>query len=228
MATVSQRVLVSRQLEDAEPLTQALVRGGYEPLVIPAIQIVVRGACPATRAALLSAGVLALPSRSAAKFLRQFIPSPQLSVFAQGPRTAQALGSGWEVTCADGLYGADLARCIHERAPGAPVTVLAGDKTQGAVADELTRLGHSVRVMTVYQNRSPGDLTRPPCALKAAIYFSPSAVERQLEANPWLQSVPSIAIGRTTAAALRSGDCSQIICARGPEIESILAELEKV
>ena len=43
MAAVSQRVLVSRQLEDAEPLTQALVRGGYEPLVIPAIQIVLRG-----------------------------------------------------------------------------------------------------------------------------------------------------------------------------------------
>ena len=108
MAAVSQRVLVSRQLEDAEPLTQALVRGGYEPLVIPAIQIVLRGACPATRAALLSAGVLALPSRSAAKFLRQFIPSPQLSERTEAADSA-ALGHGWEVTCADGLYGADLA-----------------------------------------------------------------------------------------------------------------------
>ena len=91
MAAVSQRVLVSRQLEDAEPLTQALVRGGYEPLVIPAIQIVLRGVCPATRAALLSAGVRLL-SRSAAKSCVSSSPRHVDRRSGRGQRSQARLG----------------------------------------------------------------------------------------------------------------------------------------
>ena len=225
---MTRQVLISRRIEDAEKTSKELEVYGYKPLIIPALDIHLKPLSTPLREAILEADALVLPSASAARFLSQVRGVTCAHIYAQGARAALAFDGSLPIQISNGLYAEDLAQSIHARQPSVRVTILQGDLTRPNLQAELERLGHEVRPLTVYENRCPPHMKSDPIPLHAAIYHSPSAVERQLEANPWLREVPSIAIGRTTAAALRSGDCTQIIQAKGPDVESLIAELEKL
>ena len=228
LVSMSRQVLISRRAEDAEELVKALEEKFYKPLIKPALEICIATVSPGLSQAIKAAQILALPSASAARFLNQLESVTCDHIYVQGRRTALAFEGKQTVQISDGLYAEDLAQCIHGDQPTAWVTILQGDLARPNLQAELERLGHRVTTLTVYENRCPPNLQFDPIPLHAAIYHSPSAVERQLVANPWLCDVPSIAIGRTTAAALRSGDCKQIIQAKGPDVELLIAELGKL
>ena len=225
---MTRQILISRRAEDAKETSKALEDHGYKTLIMPAIRIHNLPLTTLRLQAIQEAEAVALPSASAARFLSQVEGLTCPHIYAQGERAASAFDGAQTVRISDGLYAEDLARSIHAVQPKACVTILQGDLARPNLQAELERLGHRVIPLTVYENRCPPNLQCNPIRLYAAIYHSPSAVERQFDANPWLRKVPSIAIGRTTAAALRSGDCTQIIQAKGPGVESLIAELEKL
>ena len=225
---MTRQILISRRVEDAKETSNRLEVYGYKTLIMPALDIHILPLSPLRLQAIKEAEALALPSASAARFLNQVQEVTCPHIYAQGERAAGTYDGTQTVRISDGLYAEDLARSIHAAQPKVGVTILQGDLARPNLQAELERLGHRVIPLTVYENRCPPNLPCKPIRLYAAIYYSPSAVERQFDANPWLRKVPSIAIGRTTAAALRSGDCTQIIQAKGPNVESLIAELEKL
>ena len=225
---MTRHILISRRSEDAEEISRSLELNGYKAMIKPALDIRLRPLSPEILEAIAQAQTLALPSASSARFLSQVRSLTCEYLYAQGRRAAQAFAGKQTVTISAGFYAEDLAQCIHAAQPKAQVTILQGNLARPNLQQELERLGHSVKAITVYDNHCPPNLKFDPIRLHAAIYHSPSAVERQLDANPWLRFVPSIAIGRTTAMALRSGDCKRIIQAKTPEVESLIAELEKL
>jgi uroporphyrinogen-III synthase len=222
------RVLISRQRSDAEALSKKLEETGYKPLIIPSIDIVVQPLNQPLDDAISAAEIIALPSPSAARFLNQAEAPKGSIVYAQGKRTAAALKSGLTAQISLGLYAADLAQSIHLNHPKARVTILHGDQTRDELSDALKALGHEVESLMVYENRCPSGLARAPIELHAAIYHSPSAAQRHLQANPWLKMVASVAIGKTTAQALQCGDCRRIIQAKSPGIEDLILALENL
>jgi uroporphyrinogen-III synthase len=108
------------------------------------------------------------------------------------------------------------------------VTIICGDQARPNLVAELTAQGCRPVPLVMYHNRPPADLARDPIDLHAAIYHSPSAAQRQLHANPWLRHVPAVAVGKTTAAALQSGDHQQVIIAQSPAIAAIIAAVESL
>ena len=225
---MTRQILISRRREDAEEVSRALEENNYKPLIIPALEIRTKPLTSFLSEAVNTAEVLALPSASATRFLNQFATLHCDHIYAQGARAAAVFKGTQTVRVSKGLYAEDLAQYIHAHQPGAHVTILQSNLARPNLQNELQRLNHRVTPLTVYDNHCPPNLKTDPIRLYAAIYHSPSAVERQFEANPWLREVPSIAIGRTTAMALRSGDCKRIIQAKGPDVESLVAELEKL
>jgi len=221
-------VLISRQQSDANELSKALELIGYKALIIPAINIVIQPLDQPLEDAVHAAEIIGLPSPSAARFLNQVELLKGAVVYAQGKRTAAALKSEFAAQISLGLYAADLAQSIHRDHPKARVTILHGDLARDELSDELKALGHEVEPLLVYENRCPSGLARAPVELYAAIYHSPSAVERHLQANPWLNMVSSVAIGKTTAQALQTGDCKHIIQAKSPNIDDLILALEKL
>ena len=225
---MTRQVLISRRSEDAKEISFSLEINGYKALIKPALDIHLRPLSPEVLQTIAQAQAIALPSASAARFLSQARVVNCDHLYAQGRRAAQAFDGKQRVTISSGFYAEDLASCIHAAQPNAQVTVLQGNLARPNLRQALERLGHLVTTLTVYDNICPPNLKFDPIQLHAAIYHSPSAVERQFAANPWLRFVPSIAIGRTTAMALRSGDCKRIIQAKTPQLESLIAELEKL
>jgi uroporphyrinogen-III synthase len=197
-------------------------------LIIPAISIAIRSLNKALADAINAAETLALPSPSAARFLNQVEGIGAAVIYAQGERTAAALKSEFSAQISQGLYASDLAQSIHRTHPTSRVTILQGDHARAELSDALKTLGHEVESLMVYENRCPNGLARAPIELHAAIYHSPSAAERHLQANPWLKMVASVAIGKTTAQALQSGDCRRIIQAKSPSIEDLILALENL
>ena len=176
------------------------------------------------REAIQEADALALPSASAARFLSQVSGVTCAHIYAQGARAALAFDGSLPIQISNGLYAEDLAQSIHARQPSVRVTILQGDLARPNLQAELERLGHEVRTLTVYENRcSPhmkstlahcrGDLSGPAQSnasrlILGCVRFRPLRLT-------------------TTAAALRSGDCTQIIQAKA-YVESLIAELEKL
>ena len=79
------------------------------------------------------------------------------------------------------------------------ITILCGDRTRPELCTQLISMGFDVDEQQIYRNQAPSSLVREPCSLLAVVYTSPSGAQRILSSNPWLFSVPAVAIGPTTA-----------------------------
>jgi len=150
---------------------------------------------------------------------------PDVPRVAQGAGTALALveaGDRADVV-ADPPDADGLAAAVIATVPAGPVAIVRGDHGRDVAPERLRAAGYEVRPVTVYRNLEPADLGRPPQAVRAVVYASPSAVRRLLGANPWLRDVPAVAIGPTTAEAL--GDHPDVRIAASPTPEALLATL---
>ena len=225
---MSRRILLSRQTEDAQLLASLLEEKGFKPLIIPAISVTPLGSLEPYLGAINSAEVIALPSPTAARFAHRYLLHSKATVWAQGQHTAAALPASLSAQISSGIYAEDLAEAITSAHPRAKVTILCGNLARPNLEEALTAQGHSVQKVILYENRCPSGIVFPETDLFAAIYYSPSAATRHLDANPWLRGVPAIAIGKTTAQALQSGDCSRVILAASPAIAALLDALESL
>ena len=226
---MSHPVLISRTEEDAAPLVAALSERGVDSIVWPALRFEARPVGDDIVARLGNANALAVVSPRAMRFLAAALgeDQPDTPVFAQGEATAAAAPQ-LRALPARGPYAEDLAQRIIEQCDPGLVIRLCGDRARDQLVDALASAGFRTESIVLYDNVTPPNMTRQPRPLRAAIFHSPSAVERQLAANPWLREVPAVAIGRTTAEALHSSDHPRVIVAASPAIAAIAETLEQI
>lgn len=166
-------------------------------------------------AALARADAVAVTSRAAldaavALDLRDALagaPCGLAVVGAASAHRAEALGLRAAIVAdpptATGLAATLSARFAAAGRASAEVVWLAGDRALPDLGDALTAAGHRVRRCVLYHNAAVPLPDAPPPA-DVVVFHAPSAAERLLAVWPALASRPCVAIGPTTAEALRS------------------------
>ena len=222
-------VLISRAETDSAPIVNALAERGIDCVVWPALRFEPRPVPEDLVARLNQADALAVVSPRAMRALAAAVGDTQITtpMFAQGDATASAAPKLGALP-ARGAYAEDLAQTIAEHCRQGLVIRICGNRARNQLVDALTSAGFRSESIVLYDNVAPQGMERPPQPFRAAIFHSPSAVERQLAANPWLRSVPAVAIGHTTAAALHSSDHPRVIVAASPAIAAIAETLEQL
>jgi uroporphyrinogen-III synthase len=234
--------LLTRLVPDQVHLRAGLEGQGLDVLQWPGISlepVMIRGGEKALGDALCQADAVVFPSPGAVRCA--WLQWPQLGellialaprIYAQGFGTRTALQArGIEQiltplrTDASGL----AARILDTEKSGARVVLMRGTLAGALLPQLLTDGGLVVDSLVVYANRRPEGLARSPRPLDCAVYASPSAAHNHLAENPWLQAVPGVAYGPTTARwLLERGQLAQVEMAREPSWHAVLEAIQRV
>lgn len=222
----SKTVVLTRSHEDNHALAVALTAAGLEVLEVPTAEI---GACQPTQGleaiwqALREVQAVTFTSRHGVWAWVEHGGDAALRAFASrggaigvvGPATSAALvdlGHVPTVTAAPATgeaLAAQLAAYLLPASGAVPAKVLAvqARRARPELVDGLRSVGVAVEIAAIYDNRvpaGPDTATLLACHSAGAIYVAaPSAAERLLAWDPDLRGRPFVAIGPTTAAALR-------------------------
>ncbi len=237
-------VVLTRAAQDNATLRQALEASGAAVVEVPTAQI--RAIAPepdfeSVAAWAAWAHAIAFASRNAvSSFVQQFgaepLQRPGVVVGAVGESTAAALqahGISAGIVARDPSTGAQLAKQLAATLlPHKMVLVAQARFARRDLADGLAHAGHDVRVATVYENAVPD----PPSLDEnlAPIFYSaetlifaaaPSAVARLTQWLPHSRSCRWVAIGPTTADALREAHIEPAAVCPSPDFPSVLQTL---
>ena len=216
MALNNRTVVLTRAHEDNQALRARLEQAGIHVLEVPTAQFADVPIAAAHRALLTQGAAVTFASAHAvAAFARQLtaadVQAIQGVVAAVGPSTQAALsriGLPASIVASAPSTGRALGEllCAHLSAPSAVVVVQAR-QSQPDLAELLRAAGHDVHLAVVYENVEPAAPSRAlidAAAHANAIYLAaPSAADRLLSWAPQLRDRPLVAIGATTATALR-------------------------
>ncbi len=187
-----------------------------------------------------------LTSRSGLRFLVQALAARAIRlrdvdarIGVVGPRTAAALEDHGRTPDAVAVPpdGAGLAATLEGRVhPGQRVLIVRPDETRKGLAERLEEYGAQVHSVPFYRNRAAEHLAGVASELTggsydAIVFGSPSAFLRLREA--WgeraahdLAGIALVAIGGTTAEAIRGGDFRVAAIASEPTPEGIADAVE--
>jgi uroporphyrinogen-III synthase len=231
-------VILTREAEDNEALQQELAAWSIPAVSYPCLATEY---IPAGQWAIEPPAdprvfrVVLITSRRGVRGLCQdasLLHSPELIVAAVGRSTAAALRE--DLDREPNLVAAD-ARSIglaQELSgvlrPGEAVLHVRGSKSNGELKSVLTRRGFKVHEMIVYRNVDPGleplDIPGPWVVVLA----SPSAMHRFMDMNgSYLADSRFVAIGPTTAKALRDLGFGTVHQARSPQREDLAAAIKE-
>ncbi|HUG52796.1 MAG TPA: uroporphyrinogen-III synthase [Vicinamibacteria bacterium] len=153
-----------------------------------------------------------------------------------GPATTRAVGEAWPGTAVSVQPPADFkgeslvgAFAGHDLA-GRRVLLPVSDRAADTVARGLALLGAQVDRVVAYRTVARADADRVQGELRrgvdALVFASPSAVAGVLEAAGDLaRQVPAVAIGPTTAEAVRTAGLSLLATAEASTVEGVVAAL---
>lgn len=222
---MSMRILVTRPVEDGEAIAARLREMGHEPVMAPLLSFqAIDGPEPdftGVQAILASSanGIRALAQRSS----RRDIP-----VFAVGPQTTEeAHKAGFaDVKNADGDAKALAQATARWTSPdkGALLHVC-GEEAPGALADDLTAWGFTVRRAVLYRMVAATNFPAGLPPLDAALFFSPRTakifVDLARDAMP--SRLVAFCISPATAAVLEGENFAEIRIAARPNQTALLA-----
>jgi len=229
------RVLVTRAVDDAAALCHALRVRGAEPVHLPLLEFApgegMRGVVSAV--ARLNRGAwIVLTSARAAPALATVDQTPSgVRVAAVGARTTEAVtATGVPVDLvgdrgAESLMDQLLPHCRSR------ILFLRGDRTLPTVTEKATAAGVDVTELVVYRTilRRPSEerVRESLRELTAVCFTSPSAAEALSGCAPptWLSlardSLVAVALGETTATALRSAGWVRVRIAESSDPEAL-------
>jgi uroporphyrinogen-III synthase len=233
-------VVLTRSHDDNAPLALRLAEAGVRVLEVPTVALRDVAPDPALAGELLNAAAIAFTSRHGVEAaLRQLGPRCLREARGQGAllavvgeRTAEALRHACVgVDLVGPKDGAALAQLLARQLEGErrPVWALQARHARPELVDGLRAAGLTAQVAVLYENAVP---PRPPqalldaCQTADALYAAaPSACERLLAWAPQLCDRRWLAIGPTTAAALRALQIEPAAVARTPDDDGALAAL---
>ena len=162
-----------------------------------------------------------------------------LRIFSMGPATTEALGlfGLFPDAIPDQSHGQGVIDAFASF-PGPHterVLLVRGDRGSGMIPEGLRKLGYSVESIGVYENLLPSlpeykrerlESLLEEGAVDLAIYYSPSAFYGLQELFPNHRSkilaIPALAIGPTSATALREGNVQRTIQSSAPTAKGII------
>lgn len=236
------RILVTRERQASEEFARRLSDLGAFPIICPAIQIVFRHP-PGLDLALLGLGRfdwLVLTSANAVRAVgyrldelgldpEEALGQTRIAVVGQATgATLEKLGGRAELVASSGS-AAGLADDLV--AAGVFETIVLFPASRVARPDLPQRLreaGAGVVQLAVYDTVAPDRIALPDqSSLDVATFTSPSAVRNALGAADavWLQAVPMICIGETTAAAARAAGALDVTVAADASMDGIIRSL---
>ncbi|MBM4342283.1 MAG: uroporphyrinogen-III synthase [Deltaproteobacteria bacterium] len=239
MGPACSTVVLTRAPGDNAALAAALRTSGVRVVEVPTARVQPIAVLPDRSAVQAWAGradALAFASRhGVAHWVEQFgaatLVRGGLRVAAVGEATAHALveaGAFVHVQARDPATGAGLARALGQvLAPASMVVVVQARLGQRDLAEHLCAAGHDARVAALYENVAPADpdpavhaLAGPQTVVFAA---APSAVARLLAWSEAWRTARWVAIGPTTAQALRDRALRPAAVAEQPTHAACLA-----
>lgn len=238
---LGKRILVTRPQPGAQKWCDAIRRAGAEPIHLAAIRIEALEAPGLDEHLAGSLDWLVLSSAETVRQLESRYPSArQHRVACVGEVTAEAArGAGFRVTSlAQPSYDArSLAAALQGEGSleSARIVFPCAEGASATLPDSLRRAGAEVARFHVYRNTAVRfDLPGLAAALERCdllTFASPSAVDSVFSAlveigREELARGPCLALGQTTAEALRKWGGSADVVPEAPDAESVVAALE--
>lgn len=250
-------ILVTRAVQQASEVRQALEERGAKVVVLPMIELAPPedfGPMDAALQGISEFRWLFLTSQNAVRALAEravqlgiSLPAAtrNLRIAAIGPATAEAANKAGLQVAYTALkhQGTSLAKELESEVPGWRVLLPRSDRANPVLPEMLRRMGAQVTEIIAYRTMNApeaqvtdgiGPLTG---AIDAVLFFSPSAVEafvtRQggaeiLQAAGSMNSrVAIVAIGETTASALRRAGVVRPLQSADATAESTAAAIEE-
>jgi uroporphyrinogen-III synthase len=203
------KVLVTRPVEQAEPLVQALERSGFEVVVEPLIAVEALSDEPIDVSGYDI--VLVTSANGVRELLRRMTARPS-SIAAIGPGTAAALTeAGLEADVVAEVHTQEGFVAALEERPGRALYVGA----EGARSLLADRLGADV--VTAYRTVDLGVRELPPADL--ALLMSASAARAYARAGG---RGPAVSIGPQTTAAARAAGVEVVAEARSHDLQGLV------
>jgi uroporphyrinogen-III synthase len=230
---VSLRVALTRPIADAPRSAEALRARGFEPLCVPAMEILATGAEPPDENfdALLatSANAFAFLSAEARTRLRR------LKLYVVGERTAAAAAAaGFSAADAIGVDASMLAATLAAELPAASrLLYLTARHRKGELESILGAAGHRLVAAEVYVAQARGAWSaaegRAFAACGAALHYSRRSAElaiglaERAGLADHLRAILHVCISTDAAEPLRSNGAKRIVVAAGAQ-ESLLLD----
>jgi uroporphyrinogen-III synthase len=226
------KVIITRPLEDAEPLAEKLRALGHQPIVMPLLQIVPRQdviipEAPWQAICFTSANApRAIPCRDAWRNLPVFTVGPQSKAEAlrHGYRGVEALGGNVE-----GL-SAELAKRLKPQ--DGPLLYITGTEISGDLQGTLARQNFSVTRIEAYdaQPCDTPDLSAHLRTAQAVMLFSPRSARLWMDALAHQGAAPPhqfahFCLSANVARVLPAGTSCRV--ASHPEEAALLALLDR-
>lgn len=226
------RVLLLRTPRPDDPYEAALRAAGFEGSSLPVLRFEFVGEQP-LRDALAAperfAGLIVTSPRAAQALARVGVPVSwgTRRAFAVGPRTAEALRAlGLQPEGAAAGSAEALAQHIIAEAVDGCLLFLAGDRRRDALPETLAEAGVRLEERTVYRTVADvpavADAEAALAEATAVVFFSPSGVEALVDGGADVQALAAVAIGPTTAAALRSEGVARVHTAARPDAAGVV------
>lgn len=235
------RVLITRPLEDAEPLAAHLHALGHTTFVEPLIDIVF---ADGPELDLTGIQALLFTSANGARAAARRTPVRNLPVLAVGPATATAaLNHGFaHITESNGEGVEGLAATIRAtRDPKAGALLhVTGTVTAGDLKASLSPQGFTVRVERLYEARAAQNLSGSLAAeleaglIDDALFFSPRTADlfvaliRAANLEAACAKIGALALSPAVAKALAPLPFRAVDAAAHPTADALLARLNPV
>ena len=237
--TATRTVLVTRPVEDAEPLIRLLAETGIVGLPEPMLTIVAEASAPpdldGVQALLMTSanGVRAFAARSAER---------SLPLLAVGDATARAAReAGFTTVASAGGDVEDLARLAVARLDPAGGVVLhvAGSRVAGDLAGRLAEAGFDCRRTVLYRAETAQRLSPAATAaiaerrLDGVLFFSPRTATtfvRLIERAGLVAAavgMDAFCLSPAVAEAARVLRWRRVVIAERPDQDSLLAAIQK-
>jgi uroporphyrinogen-III synthase len=236
------QALITRPIEDVEPLAAALAARGIAPVIEPLLAIrPLAAAIPDLAASLDGAQAVLFTSANGARAFARATARRDLPVFAVGDATARAaaaLGFGAVASAAgdvDALAGLVAARLDPER--GALLHA-AGSAVAGDLAGRLEAAGFQLRRAVLYSADPVARLSAATVAalrglrIDAAFFFSPRTaahfvtLARAARIDEACRHVAALCLSPAVAGELSSLVWAHIVVAAAPEQRALLAAFD--
>lgn len=240
------RVVITRAVEQARELAEALKSAGAEPIVLPVLRIAPLENYEALDAALKSGGFdwVLFTSQNAVSATRQRVerlriaePWEQSRVGVVGEATAkEARRAGFRVThIASRATGKALVRDLAGELRGRSVFLPRSDRGDPELQQALEGCGAKVTAAVAYRtvinDALSTDERSKVAESDAVLFFSPSAVAGFFrmfgaDARKWFEeSAVAAAVGPVTQASLNAAGVGRVIAAEEASVAGIVEAL---
>jgi uroporphyrinogen-III synthase len=206
------KLLVTRPLEDAQPLAEKLEALGHEAVVVPLLHIVPREAVTLPEAPYQAVCVSSANGLAAKADLTPFHHTPFFAIGPQSALEARRMGFDHVHDKGGNVEGLVRTMCKSLKPAAGPVLYLSGSETTGDLEGKLKSHGFTVARVIVYdaQARDVPDLSATLQGLDGVLLYSPRT------AKLWVAQVKNAGL-ETEAKAITHFCLSANVAANLPQ-----------